>query len=280
MKAASEGELKGILGYTEDDVVSSDFNHDPRTSIFDAGAGIMLNPNFAKVVSWYDNEWGYSNKLVDLIVHMILVRAGRIDMDTVNVEYLHACGLSGPDVGLAHCVQVGLAEQALLAETGTRVLHCPGANLKLGSGLAPVPELRAAGVTVALGADGAACNNRLDIFAEMRLAGLIQKVRLGPDALPARDIVLMATAAGAAALGWETETGRLAEGLRADLVLIDMDDLSILPGTDPAAAIVYAAHPGAVALTIEQVADRVAGAGGHVAVGGRPSSSTSDPRCW
>lgn len=167
-----------------------------------------------------------------------------------NVEYLHACGLSGPDVGLAHCVQVGPAEQALLAETGTRVLHCPGANLKLGSGFAPVPELRAAGVTVALGADGAACNNRLDIFAEMRLAGLIQKVRLGPDALPARDIVSMATAAGAAALGWETETGRLAEGLRADLVLIDMDDLSILPGTDPAAAIVYAAHPGAVALTM------------------------------
>ena len=70
MKAASEGELKGILGYTEDEVVSTDFNHDKRTSIFDAGAGIMLNPTFLKVVSWYDNEWGYSNKLVDFIVHM------------------------------------------------------------------------------------------------------------------------------------------------------------------------------------------------------------------
>ena len=70
MKAASEGDLKGILGYTEEDVVSTDFNHDPRTSIFDAGAGIMLNSNFAKVVSWYDNEWGYSNKLVDFVVYM------------------------------------------------------------------------------------------------------------------------------------------------------------------------------------------------------------------
>ncbi len=70
MKAASEGELKGILGYTEEDVVSSDFNHDPHTSIFDAGAGIMLNANFAKIVSWYDNEWGYSNKLVDFIRYM------------------------------------------------------------------------------------------------------------------------------------------------------------------------------------------------------------------
>ena len=70
MKAASEGELKGMLGYTEEDVVSSDFNHDCRTSIFDAGAGIMLNANFVKLVSWYDNEWGYSNKLVDFIVYM------------------------------------------------------------------------------------------------------------------------------------------------------------------------------------------------------------------
>jgi len=74
MKAASQGELKGILGYTEDEVVSSDFNHETRTSVFDAGAGIMLNPSFAKLVSWYDNEWGYSNKLIDLIVHMNTVK--------------------------------------------------------------------------------------------------------------------------------------------------------------------------------------------------------------
>ena len=73
MKAASEGELKGILGYTEDDVVSTDFLTDARTSIFDAGAGIGLNDHFAKVVSWYDNEWGYSNKVVDLVAHMYSV---------------------------------------------------------------------------------------------------------------------------------------------------------------------------------------------------------------
>ncbi len=70
MKSASEGALKGILGYTEDQVVSNDFLGDARTSIFDAGAGISLNDNFVKVVSWYDNEWGYSNKLVDLMIHM------------------------------------------------------------------------------------------------------------------------------------------------------------------------------------------------------------------
>jgi len=74
MKAASEGPLKGILGYTEDSVVSSDFNGDSRTSIFDAGAGIALNDNFVKVVAWYDNEWGYSCKLLDLIAHMNTVK--------------------------------------------------------------------------------------------------------------------------------------------------------------------------------------------------------------
>ncbi|MBE7440184.1 MAG: type I glyceraldehyde-3-phosphate dehydrogenase [Spirochaetales bacterium] len=73
MKKASEGELKGILGYTEDDVVSSDFIGDSRTSIYDAGAGIMLNPTFVKVVSWYDNEWGYSSKVLDLIAHVASV---------------------------------------------------------------------------------------------------------------------------------------------------------------------------------------------------------------
>jgi glyceraldehyde 3-phosphate dehydrogenase len=74
MRKASEGDLKGILGYTEEDVVSSDFIGDSRTSIFDAKAGIMLNANFVKVVAWYDNEWGYSCKLLDMIAYMDTVK--------------------------------------------------------------------------------------------------------------------------------------------------------------------------------------------------------------
>jgi glyceraldehyde 3-phosphate dehydrogenase len=70
MKQASESELSGILGYTDEEVVSSDFQGDPRSSIFDAGAGIELNSNFFKVVAWYDNEWGYSNRVVDLMISM------------------------------------------------------------------------------------------------------------------------------------------------------------------------------------------------------------------
>ena len=73
VKEASENEMKGILGYTEDAVVSSDFLGDPRTSIFDKNAGIMLNDHFVKLVSWYDNEWGYSNKVLELIKHMNIV---------------------------------------------------------------------------------------------------------------------------------------------------------------------------------------------------------------
>jgi len=73
IKAESEGKLKGILGYTEEDVVSTDFVGDSRSSIFDAKAGIALNGNFVKVVSWYDNEWGYSNRVIDLVRHMASV---------------------------------------------------------------------------------------------------------------------------------------------------------------------------------------------------------------
>jgi glyceraldehyde 3-phosphate dehydrogenase len=74
VKAAADGELKGVMGYTEDDVVSTDFIHEKRTSVFDAKAGIALNANFVKLVSWYDNEWGYSNKVLDLIAHMATVK--------------------------------------------------------------------------------------------------------------------------------------------------------------------------------------------------------------
>jgi glyceraldehyde 3-phosphate dehydrogenase len=70
MKAASQGDLQGILGYTEDPVVSTDFTTDPRSTIFDAGAGLALNDRFFKIVSWYDNEWGYSNRMIDLILSM------------------------------------------------------------------------------------------------------------------------------------------------------------------------------------------------------------------
>ena len=135
-------------------------------------------------------------------VEIVKQRTGRY-----NVDYLHDVGLTGPDVGLAHCVHTRPEERDLLRQTGTNVLHCPSANFKLASGIAPIPEYLDAGINVSIGGDGAPCNNRLDQFMEMREAGLMQKIRLGAEALPARDIVRMATEGGAAALGWEKEMG-------------------------------------------------------------------------
>ena len=117
-----------------------------------------------------------------------------------NLPYLAATGLASPRLCAAHCVWVDDHAQELIAEHDVKVMHCPGSNLKLGSGLAPIVELRRRGVTVSLGADGAACNNRLDMFGEMRLAATLQAVRLGPGLLPARDVVWMATRGGSRTL--------------------------------------------------------------------------------
>lgn len=161
---------------------------------------------------------------------------------TDNVLHLDRLGLTGPDVGLAHCIHLTDEEEAVLARTGTRLLHCPSSNLKLGSGVARIPELIARGVHVSIGADGAPCNNRLDMFAEMRLAALVQKPRLDPTAMPAPLVLRLATAAGAEALGFPG--GVVAAGRVADLVVIDPD--RVWGGGDPHGAVVYALDARAV----------------------------------
>ena len=159
-----------------------------------------------------------------------------------NLEYLADTGLATDRLCAAHCVWVTDSEQALLAERQAKVMHCPGSNLKLGSGIAPVTEMRQRGISVSLGADGAACNNRLDIFDEMRLAATLQAVRKAPGALPAREVVWMATREGARALGLEAEIGSIEVGKRADLVLLDRDRPHLSPDVDPWSVIVYSAR--------------------------------------
>src|SRR5437762_8014385 len=160
-----------------------------------------------------------------------------------EIAYLDSVGVSGTRAALAHCVWVEPHEIAALARQGTNVVHCPSSNLKLGSGVARVPEMLGAGCGVALGADGAPCNNRLDVFAEMRLAALIQKPRLGADVLPAGAVLELATLGGARALGLEDESGSLAVGKRADLVVIDLREPHLNPaGHDPVSHLVYAAQ--------------------------------------
>lgn len=159
-----------------------------------------------------------------------------------NISYLESVGLTGPRTVLAHCVWASDEEIALLAETKTSVSHCPSSNLKLASGIAPVVEMLAAGVKVSLGADGAPCNNRLDMLTEMRSAALLQKVRRGPDALPARLALRLATIDGARALGLEKEIGSIEEGKRADLIIIHLDKLHLTPQPDIVSTIVYSAE--------------------------------------
>ena len=167
-----------------------------------------------------------------------------------NLEYLAETGLASERLCAAHCVWVNDAEQALLAERDVKVLHCPGSNLKLGSGIAPVTDMRKRGICVSLGADGAACNNRLDMFDEMRLAATLQAVRHAPGALTARDALRMATREGARALGLEPELGSIEPGKRADLILVERDRPHLAPDTDPWSTIVYAARGTDVRLTM------------------------------
>jgi 5-methylthioadenosine/S-adenosylhomocysteine deaminase len=167
-----------------------------------------------------------------------------------NVKYLDSVGLTGSHVALAHCVHLDADEIGLLAQTGTHVAHCPSSNLKLGSGIAPVAELLERGVSVSLGADGAACNNRLDMFTEMRTAALLQKITRGTEALPARRVLRMATIDGARALGLGGEIGSLETGKRADLIIVDLERLHLTPHPDIVSTLVYAAEAGDVRTVI------------------------------
>jgi 5-methylthioadenosine/S-adenosylhomocysteine deaminase len=169
---------------------------------------------------------------------------------TGNIDYLRQVGLLTPRLNVAHCVWVDGEEHAMLAAHDAKVTHCPGSNLKLGSGIAPVADMLSRGICVSLGSDGAACNNRLDMFGEMRLAATLQAARGGPGTLPAQQAVWMATRNGARALGLDAEIGSVEVGKRADLILVARDAAHVTPDRDPFSTLVYAAQPEDVRLTM------------------------------
>ena len=159
-----------------------------------------------------------------------------------DLEALASWGALSPRLVMAHAVWLSDHERDLARRHRPHVCHCPSANLKLASGFAPVPGYLADGLNVAIGADGAPCNNRLDGFEEMRLAALIHKPAAGPRAVPARTAFDMATMGGARALGLERETGSIAPGKRADLAVVRRDRLHTAPagGADVFSELVYA----------------------------------------
>lgn len=159
------------------------------------------------------------------------------------LDTLHRLGLLGPRTQCVHMTDLGRQDIATLAQTGAHVVHCPQSNMKLASGACPVTALRAAGVNVALGTDGAASNNDLNLFNEMHSAALLAKLHESDAAaLPASAALEMATLGGARALGLEGETGSLTAGKQADMIAVDMATPATQPLYNPISQLVYAAN--------------------------------------
>jgi 5-methylthioadenosine/S-adenosylhomocysteine deaminase len=158
-----------------------------------------------------------------------------------NIVVLDELGLLGPHTCIAHGIHLSDHERALLAARGAHICTCPSSNLKLASGICQLPELIAAGISCAIGADGAPCNNNLDGFTELRLAALLHKPRIGPRTLPAPEVVRLATLGGAQALGQADRIGSLELGKRGDVIAVDVTPLHTIPSASPWSQITYAA---------------------------------------
>jgi len=151
-------------------------------------------------------------------------------------------GILGPDVVLAHCILISEYDLRLLSETKTNVVHCPCSNMKLATGIAPIPKMISSGINVALGTDGAPSNNRLDMITEMKYAALLHKVAtLSADVTPATQVLEMATINGAKALRLENEVGSIQKGKKADLILVGFKKPHLLPNWNPVSHLVYSA---------------------------------------
>jgi len=186
-------------------------------------------------------------KGVPLILHMAETRE---ELEKIEKRYgkrpalhLKDLGLLGPHLILDHCVHVSESEIELLAEHKVSVIHNPESNMKLASGIAPVPEMIEKGITVGLGTDGCASNNNLDLFGEMGMAAKLHKAaKLDPTVMDAQTLVRMATIKGSRALGLDKVTGSLEAGKRADLIVIDPHKPHLTPLYNPYSHLVYSAR--------------------------------------
>jgi 5-methylthioadenosine/S-adenosylhomocysteine deaminase len=184
---------------------------------------------------------------MDIPVHLhLLEAAGEVEGSREQhgkhpIDRLAALGLFGPRLLAVHMTQLSESDMDRVARAGVHVLHCPASNLKLASGICPVAELDKRGVNIAIGTDGAASNNTLDMFAEMRLAALLAKGASGdPEAIPAARALSMATINGARALGLDEQIGSIEAGKQADLVAVRLDALETQPVHHVISQLVYA----------------------------------------
>ena len=196
----------------------------------------------------------YIERVIDLSheigagIHMHLSET-QFEVETVKkqtgktpIAHMHDLGLFYNGALAAHCVHVTEEDMAIMAENNVAVAHNPQSNLKLASGIAPVPEMLKHGITVGLGTDGSASNNNADMLEEVRLAATLHKARLyDPKAVPAHEAWKMGTLEGAKSLGY-TDLGLIAEGYRADLALYNTDQVHWMPRYNDLAALVYSAN--------------------------------------
>jgi len=176
------------------------------------------------------------------------VEESRRDYNQTPVERLSDIGLLDVDpIAAAHCVHLTAGDIDTLVEKRVGVSHCPGSNMKLASGVAPIPKLLEAGAIVGLGTDGPASNNNLDVLEEARLAALLHKTHTGdPTAVPAYTALAMATRGSAEALGIGDRVGRIQAGMKADIALLDFRQPHLFPPHDVISHLVYAARAGDV----------------------------------
>jgi 5-methylthioadenosine/S-adenosylhomocysteine deaminase len=208
--------------------------------VFGPHAPYTVNPAAMQKISMLANE-------LDLPVHIHLhetaeeVKEAQQATGQRPMASLNQIGLIGPRTQCVHMTELQADEIQLLADVGAHVIHCPNSNMKLGSGQCPVVKLQAAGVNVALGSDGAASNNNLSLFAEMRSAAMMAKLgATDATALPAPTVLSMATIAGARAMGRQEELGSLEAGKFADVIAVDLSAPETQPVYNPISQLVYA----------------------------------------
>jgi 5-methylthioadenosine/S-adenosylhomocysteine deaminase len=215
---------------------------DPRFSFTIAPhAPYTVSDKTLEKILTYSDELGLP---LHMHIHETLdeIRQGVEQYGMRPLQRLHKLGLLSPGLIAVHAVHLEPAELDLLAEHGCAIAHCPASNLKLASGIAPVARMLEMGINVGLGSDGAASNNRLDLFSEMRLAALLAKGASGDaGALPAHTALEMATINAARALGLDERIGSIEQGKDADLVAVEIDGPGLLPCFDPVCHLVYAA---------------------------------------
>jgi len=184
---------------------------------------------------------------VPLIIHLAETLAEQEEIrkryGCTPVEHLQGLGLPGPHLIADHCVHLGEKDIEILAESGVKCVHNPESNMKLASGVAPVPEMLSRGMVVGLGTDGCASNNNLDLFTEMDMAAKLHKIhKMDTTVMKAVTVLRMATIEGAKVLGLDRLTGSLEEGKKADIIIVDTNSPHLTPIYNPFSHLVYAAR--------------------------------------